>query len=53
MKRVTNLDYFVVLHDPHYFYNTYLTQVIPKAFFGIVSGENYIGIWLKLYSAKC
>ena len=44
MKRSESLDYFVVLHDPQYFYNAYEFQTIPKAFFRLKSGKNYIGI---------
>ena len=46
MKRSESLDYFVVLHDPHFFFNTYLIQTIPKAFFQLKRGKNFIGTYL-------
>ena len=37
------LDYFLSIHDPHFFYSTYMSQSIPKAFFPLKIGRYFVG----------
>ena len=45
LTRIPEMEYFVSLHDPQYFFNTYLTQSIPRALFHITNGRNFVG-WI-------
>ena len=47
LSLVPTLEYFVSLHDPQFFINSYLVQSIPKAFVHLESGRNFIGMELE------